>query len=390
MNDQHTTLTSGKFQFAWQCARRTLATTLCVAVAACAVAPGMQMRQPAELQISAGNNSTPAVNEQIPVTNIDLALISKLRAQATTSDSKEDQSLLDNSGPYALGPGDVLQIIVWDHPEIAAAVGAQPQNSTRPSDPVFGFVIDQAGDLQFPYVGSIHVAGLRPDQAKELLSKELGKTLRSPQITLRVGSYRSQQIYVDGEVRTPGVQPINDIQMSVYEAISRAGGFSPNADQSRVTLIRNGQTYVINFTAMLNRGQNPSDIILKNKDVLRVVARADNPVYVMGEVNKPASAIPMTNGKLSLSDALAQAGSLNTGTADAAQIYVIRNSLASQPELYHLNAHSPVAMILANQFDLRASDIVYVDGNGLVRFSRVLSLLLPAINAGLTAAVVTK
>jgi polysaccharide export outer membrane protein len=47
-------------------------------------------------------------------------------------------------------------------------------------------------------------------------------------------------------------------------------------------------------------------------------------------------------------------------------------------------------MILANQFDLHPKDIVYVDGNGLVRFSRVLSLLLPGINAGLTAGLVTK
>jgi polysaccharide export outer membrane protein len=47
-------------------------------------------------------------------------------------------------------------------------------------------------------------------------------------------------------------------------------------------------------------------------------------------------------------------------------------------------------MILANEFQLQPKDVVYVDGSGLVRFSRVLSLLLPAINAGLTAAIVTK
>jgi polysaccharide export outer membrane protein len=390
MKIKHATLTSGTFQFARQCVGRIAAITFCFAVTACAIAPGMQMRQPAALPVSAGDNNAPAINEQIPVTDINVALINKLHAQAVASDSTEEQSLFAGTGPYTLGPGDVLEITVWDHPEFAAAAGAQPQNSIRPSDPGLGFVIDQAGNLQFPYVGSIHVAGLRPDQAQELLTNQLGRTLRSPQVTLRVGSYRSQQIYVDGEVHLPGVQPINDIQMSVYEAISRAGGFSANADQSRVTLIRKGHAYVINLTAMLARGQNPSDLVLKNKDILRIVARTDNPVYVMGEVNKPASAIPMTNGKLSLSDALSQAGSLNTGSADAAQIYVIRNASASQPELYHLNAHSPVAMILANQFELQPSDVVYVDGNGLVRLSRVLSLLLPAINAGLTAAIVTK
>jgi polysaccharide export outer membrane protein len=47
-------------------------------------------------------------------------------------------------------------------------------------------------------------------------------------------------------------------------------------------------------------------------------------------------------------------------------------------------------MLLANNFELQPHDVVYVDNNGLVRFSRVLNLLLPAINAGLTAAVLTK
>ena len=47
-------------------------------------------------------------------------------------------------------------------------------------------------------------------------------------------------------------------------------------------------------------------------------------------------------------------------------------------------------MVLANQFDLQPKDVVYVDSNSLVRASRVLNLLLPAINAGLTGAIVTK
>jgi polysaccharide biosynthesis/export protein len=58
--------------------------------------------------------------------------------------------------------------------------------------------------------------------------------------------------------------------------------------------------------------------------------------------------------------------------------------------VFHLDARSPVSMILANQFDLQPRDVVYVDTNNLVRFSRVLSLLMPAINAGLTAGILTK
>jgi len=110
----------------------------------------------------------------------------------------------------------------------------------------------------------------------------------------------------------------------------------------------------------------------------------------MGEVNKPSTAYPLRNGALTLSEALAQAGSINSNSADAAQLFVIRSSGGANPEVFHLDARSPVSMILANEFQLQPKDVVYVDGSGLVRFSRVLSLLLPAINAGLTTAIVTK
>ena len=141
---------------------------------------------------------------------------------------------------------------------------------------------------------------------------------------------------------------------------------------------------------MAEQGRNPSKIVLRNGDLARVLPRDESGVFVMGEVNKPVTALPMRNGRLTLSEAISQAGSLNANTADAAQLYVVRGMQDEQPQVYHLDARSPVAMVLANQFQLKPKDVVYVDGNGLVRFSRVLSLLLPAINAGLTAAIATK
>ena len=77
-------------------------------------------------------------------------------------------------------------------------------------------------------------------------------------------------------------------------------------------------------------------------------------------------------------------------SADASEVYVIRDSLSASPQVYHLDAKSPVSMVLANQFALEPHDIVYVDGNGLVRFSRVLNLLLPAVNAALYGAIAGK
>ncbi|HEX7907038.1 MAG TPA: SLBB domain-containing protein, partial [Paraburkholderia sp.] len=189
---------------------------------------------------------------------------------------------------------------------------------------------------------------------------------------------------------SPGAQALNDVPMTLYEAVSRAGGFNETADQSDLVLVRGGQSHRLNFTQMLAQGVSPSRFYLKSGDLLRVMSRDESDVYVMGEVNKPVSAIPRRTGRITLADALLQAGSVNSATADAAQMFVIRRSLSGAPQVFHLDGHSPVAMLLARDFELQSKDVVYVDGSGLVRFNRVLSLLMPLINTGLTAGVIAK
>lgn len=405
--------------------RRTGAAAVCVLCAmlgACAAAPGMRMSVSATSHPTVLANAESAVagsvredgselptataqaaaraptkanataaTPEVSITELDVALVKLLQAQQQAAQVQQAKLLSVDPQPYTIGPGDVLQIVVWDHPEIAQAMGTtQFQPSTRPGDPPSGFVVDQAGDLTFPYAGTLRVAGLRPEEAQKRLSAQLARYFVKPQVTVRMASYRAHDVYVDGEVRNPGVIAVNDVPLSVYEAIARAGGFSETADQSDLVLVRDGATHRVNVTRMLASGLSTSRLYLKPGDMLRVVARDENDVYVMGEVNKPMSAIPRRTGRITLADALSQAGSVNASTADASQMFVIRGALDDTPQVFHLDGRSPVAMLVAREFDLQPKDVVYVDGSGLVRFNRVLTLLLPLINAGITAGLVAK
>jgi polysaccharide biosynthesis/export protein len=385
-----------------------VAIALCMMLGACGIAPGMRMSlkqgpsQPASAESTSGGPavtggaSTQVVNAtdttpEVPVTELNVAFIKTLQEDRTKQQQQQADLLSAVPQPYTIGAGDVLQIVVWDHPEIAAGMGTtQNQASTRPGDPFSGFVVDQSGDLTFPYAGTLHVAGLRTEEVQRRLVTVLSRYFVKPQVTVRMASYRAHEVYVDGEVHNPGVVAVNDVPMSLYEAISRAGGFSDTADQSDIVLVRGGESHRINLTQLVAGGLSPSRLYLKPGDMLRVVARDENDVYVMGEVNKPISAIPRRTGRITLADAIAQAGSVNSSTADAAQMFVIRGALNGNPEVFHLDGRSPVAMLVAKEFDLQPKDVVYVDGNGLVRFNRVLTLLIPAINAGLTAGLVAK
>ncbi|APA85672.2 polysaccharide biosynthesis/export family protein [Paraburkholderia sprentiae WSM5005] len=357
----------------------------------CQIVPGQRMITPAAIQDTGGEFSTEASQQkQIPITDINLELLKKMNADQTASALPPTTSgLFGKPAVYRVGPGDVLQIVVWDHPELAAALG-QPPTTSRPSDAIPGFLIDENGDIQFPYAGNLHVAGKDAATIQRELHSRLSKVYQKPEVTVRVASFRNATVYIDGEVRTPGTQSINDIPMSLTNAIGLSGGFTTTADRSRVDLIRDGTTYRLNIDDLVKRGRNPSDIYLQPGDTVRVNAREDSGVYVMGEVNKPATVLPLRNGSLTLSQAISDGGSFDSNTASGQQLFVIRNSTSDSPQIYHLDATSPVAMLLANQFELQPKDIVYVGQGGLVRFNRVLNLLLPAINAAVTGVVVSK
>lgn len=360
-------------------------------LSACAFAPGQHMAEPAALPVTTADNGDVTSDMKVAVKQIDLTLINQIHTeQKHLPASSIPSNLLGRPSAYKLGPGDVLQITVWDHPEFAAAVG-QPTQNTKLSDAAPGFVVDSDGNVQFPYVTRpIHAAGKTAAQIQRELDAELRKVFVKPQVTVRVASFRAEQVYVDGEVRAPGSQTINDIPMTLVEAVNRAGGFAPTADQSRVTVTRNGEIYPVNVAQMMKTGKSPAAIMLQPGDLLHVGARDDNPVYVMGEVNKPLAVPPLRDGSLTLSAALSEAGQLNQQTSNAQQVFVLRKAADSEPVIFHLDLKSPVSMLLANQFPLASKDIVYVDNTGLVRASRVLNLLLPAISAGLTGALVTK
>ncbi|CAE6888347.1 hypothetical protein R75471_02226 [Paraburkholderia domus] len=365
--------------------------TVATLLSGCGIVPGQRMITPAAIQDTGGDYSTePSQQQQIQITDINLALLRKMNtAQTSAALSPQTLALFGKPTAYKVGPGDVLQIVVWDHPELAAALG-QPAQNTKTTDAAPGFLIDESGDIQFPYAGNLHVAGKDVASIQKELHKRLSNVYQKPEVTVRVASFRNAQVYVDGEVRTPGAQSLNDIPMSLTSVINQGGGFSPAADRSRVELIRNGVTYPINVDDLIKRGRNPSDIYLQAGDIVRVASREDSGVYVMGEVNKPATIQPMRNGSLTLAQAISDSGSFDSNTSAPRQLFVIRNSTSEAPEVYHLDATSPVSMVLANQFELQPKDVVYVGQGGLVRFNRVLNLLLPAINAAVTGAVLAK
>ena len=351
----------------------------------CAYAPGLSIGQ----QLKTINNQDQAIEsdglDSAPVgalVSITADLLQQQRAAQPTDVGNDVKSLFGEAAAYTIGPGDVLNIVVWDHPELAitAAGSSSTVDATSLTSVGNGYNVSPDGLIQFPYVGQIQLAGMTEYQARDLLTTRLARYLKDPQITVRIQSYRSGRLSIVGEVRTTGLQAINDLPMTLPEAINRAGGFTAMADRSRVAISRDGNTISVNFQQLSALGINPSQILLRRGDLLHVHHRDESKVFVMGEVTRPL-AQPLRNGRLTLNEALGEAGGLNSTSGDPRQIYVVRSAAPAQSKVFHLDAQSPMAYALAEGFELRSHDVVYVDPVPLVRWNRVISLILPSAQA---------
>ncbi|KOF54294.1 MULTISPECIES: polysaccharide biosynthesis/export family protein [unclassified Achromobacter] len=359
--------------------RAIAAIALVSSLGACALSPGMTFKADHRVD-PLDPNSVAEIKEITPTLVQD-----EHQAREALIDNKGGVGhLLGKGGPYVIGPGDILSIVVWDHPELvlptqtyAIGTGATELAIGDTASGIPGYTVSSTGYIQFPYAGLLKVAGLTELQARNLIVNSSSKYIQDPQITVRVLGYRSKRVYVDGEVKNPGTVAINDIPMTLLEAINRAGGILPTGDRSSVYVIREGKKTRVNIPALIERGQDLNQVMLRSGDVVRVTPREDSKVYVMGEVTNPMAAV-MRDGRMSLTEALGEAGGPNQMSANPSEIFVVRATDEGKPLVYHLDSGSPQALAVAEKFELQPKDVVFVDSAAMVRWNRFVSNLFPS------------
>lgn len=365
--------------------QRCLLVLVASTLAGCSIVPGNQSYSNREesdvrLPVQQGDVLAPA-NVKIKPITAELIIDMFKAARPPVGDGTSSARVATQNSPrpgaadmkavpeYKLGPGDIISIIVWDHPELTI-----PAGSFRTAEQA-GTVIADDGTIFFPYAGVLKVQGKTTSEVRTLLSAKLAKYIEKVQLDVRMVAFRSQQVYVVGEVAKPGIQQVTDIPMTILEAVNRAGGFTPEADYSRVLLTRRGTTYLVDIQAMYDYGATEQNALLEQGDIVNVSDRSYNKIFVLGEIAKPGSLV-MNKKRSTLAEALSDAGYINQNTSDPRWIYVMRGN-TDTPEVFHLDSRLPDAMLLADRFPLRPRDIVYVDAAAVVRWQRVIANILP-------------
>ncbi|MFB3101218.1 MAG: polysaccharide export protein [Gammaproteobacteria bacterium] len=366
---------------------------------ACTVVPGQHMRQfstesSVEMPVTENNKT---IWKRLNIQTIDAQLIIDLEKDRSNlssdpnnvanhyfdyrigSKTKKGTPHQETYIQYLVGPRDILNITVWGHPELTIPAGQFRSAETA------GNVVGEDGTFFYPFAGVVQAAGRTVEDIREELTKKLSIYIEKVQLDVRVAAYRSQRVYVVGEVEDPGVYLVKDIPLTVLEAINNAGGVTPESDQRNITLTRKDKTYSINLLSLYEGGDLSQNVLLQHGDVLNVPDNVFNKVFILGENTigqrfrgRPRS-VKMNKARMTLTEALSEGGGVVQETSDAARIFVFRTS-TGKSEIFHLDARSPDAFILAERFPLQPRDVVFVDRAEGIRWNQIISQIQPTVN----------
>jgi polysaccharide biosynthesis/export protein len=191
---------------------------------------------------------------------------------------------------YRLGPGDTLKITVFDHDEL----GSEAR-------------ISQSGNITFPLLGQVQVAGLSTRETELLLARRLidGGFVKQPQVSVLVSDYQSQKVSVMGQVSKPGQYPL-DASKKVLDALALAGGVLNDTASDDVTLVRADGTRIVIDLQKLFDGDPAANLVVQDGDTV-FVAHAPQ-FYIYGQVQHPGQYKLVRN--TSISQAISIGGGL--------------------------------------------------------------------------------
>ncbi|MDD3761015.1 MAG: polysaccharide export protein [Acidithiobacillus sp.] len=321
-----------------------------------------------------------------------------------------DLALLDqfrNPAPslYTVGPGDVLEVHIWEAPP-AMLFSPSVASTTTPSGSIMTTIppqmVNAGGQIFMPFAGEIPCADKTTQQIAAEIRAGLQGKAHDPQVVVSLVRNRAQSISVVGNVKDSKQVPMEPGGVSVLQALAAAGGVVQPVSKVTIQLSRSGQVLRLPLEDII---ANPREnISLRSGDVLTALYQPLH-VTIMGATQQ-SKEVDFEASGISLAQALVRAGGINGNEADAKAVFVFRlespklvPGLAKGPlvdgkvpVVFRFDFSNPATLFVAQEFPIQNKDLIYVASAPVTDLQKFLGLIVQIVYPiqGLTTAGVIK
>ena len=296
---------------------------------------------------------------------------------------------------YRVGPGDVLEVSIWEAPPAALfGVATLDPRSGAMSSRVTALpeqMISHEGQINVPFAGSIAAAGKSPQQIEAEIARRLKGKANQPQVMVRVIRNATSNVTVVGEVAQSQRMPLTAKGERLLDAIAAAGGVRQPVNKVTVQLVRGTKVASMPLDRVVQApGDNvllaPGDVVTVNFQPLSFTA--------LGATGKNEEINFEAQG-ISLAQALARAGGVQDARADVRGVFVFRfedpKALDARlrvgpmtpdgraPVVYRLNLKNPASLLVAQNFPIRNKDVVYVANAPAAELQKFMNIVTSSV-----------
>jgi polysaccharide export outer membrane protein len=298
------------------------------------------------------------------LSDIELDKLNKDKIDKLDFKVKTFQDIYDYRYEYILGPADRISIDLTDTDDLDGT-----------------YLIDQEGMIDLPFIGKVKLDNLTLNETQNILLQVIQNFYKNPDLQINIEEFNSSKVYIVGAVRNQITINLDQKPIKLIEAAIQAN-FNPSAADklfgTKGLLRRDNKVYKIDLLNAFQSNDDKENFYLKKDDVI-FIDRNSDAIHVFGEVTKPGVYFP--NMDYSLTELISTAG-LNQLTANAKKVYVIREKYNSflEVDVFQLDIKNPINLIAGRKFLLQERDIVFIPPTEIVKWNRVISLLLPQTN----------
>lgn len=298
-----------------------------------------------------------------------------------------------NSGSnnYLIGPGDIIEVSVWEAPPamLFGSVMLDPKvgpTTTR----VVTFpeqMVTPDGMITMPFAGRVLVKGRTTQEIEADIVKRLTGKANQPQVLVRVIKNNTSNVTVVGEVNNSTLMPLTPKGERLLDALAAGGGVKQPINRVAVQLTRDNVTATMPLDLVIRDPRQ--NILLKPGDVVTALFQPQS-FSVLGATGKNEE-IPFEAQGISLAQALARSGGLNDSRADARGVFVFRfedaklvdieghvpqSADGTVPVVYQIDLRDPASLFVTQNFPVQNRDVIYVANSPEAEFNKFLRLVV--------------